>query len=122
MAIVEVTTIMVFMAPKVYYGIKDKGRAEGREEGVDDTIAAMREAGVYEEPRRRVEDTIFRRARRSRNGKQPQTRGRGYSRARGNRPRNGERKIRREILMRLENHSAPTQELPPMTGIRFIPA
>ena len=69
MAIVEVTTIMVFMAPKVYYGIKDKGRAEGREEGVDDTLAAMREAGVDEETRRRVEDTIFRRARRSRNGK-----------------------------------------------------
>ena len=83
-AIVEVTTVMVFMVPKVYYGIKEKGeregvvkgmekgreegRAEGREEGVDDTLAAMREAGFDDENLRRVEDTLARRARRRRNG------------------------------------------------------
>ena len=87
-AIVEVTTVMVFMVPKVYYGIKEKGeregvvkgmekgreegraegKAEGREEGVDDTLAAMREAGFDDENLRRVEDTLARRARRRRNG------------------------------------------------------
>ena len=41
---------------------------------------------------------------------------------RRNRPRNGWRKMRPEILIHLGNHSAPTQELPPMTRIRFIPA
>ena len=98
-AIVEVTTIMVFMVPKVYYGIKEKGerdgvvkgreegiaegmekgraegraegrvegRAEGRAGGVDDALEAMRNAGVDDETRRRVEDDIARRARR-RNG------------------------------------------------------
>ena len=77
-AIVEVTTIMVFMVPKVYYGIKGKGeregivkgREEGRAEGVDDTLAAardaMRDAGVDDETRRRVEDDIAWRARRAR--------------------------------------------------------
>ena len=88
-AIVEVTTVMVFMVPKVYYGIREKGerdgvvkgRAQGREEGkaegiaegmekgkaagVDDTLAAMREAGVDDETRRRVEDALARRARRN---------------------------------------------------------
>ena len=70
-AIVEVTSIMVFMVPTVYYGIKgkgeregivkgmekgreegmekgiEKGRAEGRAEGkaeVDATLAAVRDA------------------------------------------------------------------------------
>ena len=86
-AIVEVTTVMVFMVPKVYYGIKEKGeregavrgREEGRKEGiaegvekgkaagVDDTLAAMREAGFDDETLRRVEDTLARRAAR-RNG------------------------------------------------------
>ena len=73
-AIVEVTTVMVFMVPKVYYGIKNKGRAEGkvegreegRAEGVDDALDAMRDAGVDDETRRRVEDDIARRARRAR--------------------------------------------------------
>ena len=116
-AIVEVTTVMVFMVPKVYYGIKEKGerdgivkgREEGRKEGKAEGIAegvekgkvegkaegiaegrvegraegkaegkaegeraerertldAMREAGVDDETRRRVEDAIFRRARRN---------------------------------------------------------
>ena len=84
-AIVEVTSVMVFMVPKVYYGIKEKGRAEGKVEGkeegiaegmekgkaqgVDATLAAMREAmrdaGVDYETRRRVEDDV---ARRNRNG------------------------------------------------------
>ena len=40
----------------------------------------------------------------------------------GNRPRNGGRKIKREILIQLGNHNDPTQEFPPMTRIRFIPA
>ena len=94
-AIVEVATIMVFMVPKVYYGIKGKGEREGivkgREEGiaegmekglekgmekgraggVDDTLAAardaMRDAGFDDETRRRVEDDIARRARRNGN-------------------------------------------------------
>jgi len=69
-AIVEVSTVMVFMVPKVYYGIKGKGReegrAEGREEGVDDALEAMRNAGIDEETRRRVEDDIASRARRAR--------------------------------------------------------
>ena len=62
-AIVEVTSVMVFMVPKVYYGIKQKGKAEG----VDATLEAMREAGVDDETRRRVEDTLARRARRNGN-------------------------------------------------------
>ncbi len=72
----EVLIPMVLLVPKVYYGIKEKGiregeikgREEGREEGkaegkaegiaegVDAMLAAMREAGVDEETRRRVED------------------------------------------------------------------
>ena len=84
-AIVEVTTVMVFMVPKVYYGIKEKGerdgivkgREEGRKEGIAEGVEkgeraerernldAMREAGVDDETRRRVEDAIFRRARRN---------------------------------------------------------
>ena len=80
-AIVEVTSVMVFMVPTVYYGIKNKGRAEGkvegiaegmekgmekgRAEGVDATLAAvrdaMRNAGVDDETRRRVEDDVARR-------------------------------------------------------------
>ena len=75
---------MVLLVPKVYYGIKEKGiregeikgreegkaegiaegtavgmaagKAEGEREGVDSMLAAMREAGVDEETRRRVED------------------------------------------------------------------
>ena len=66
-AIVEVTTVMVFMVPKVYYGIKGKGEREGIVKGVDATLDAMREAGVDEETLRRVE-AIARRARRNRNG------------------------------------------------------
>ena len=64
-AIVEVTTVMVFMVPKVYYGIKEKGKAEGERAGRERTLAAMREAmrnaGVDEETRRRVEDDVARR-------------------------------------------------------------
>ena len=55
----EVTTVMVFLVPKVYYEIKEKGRAEGivkgREKGRAAVAAAMREAGVDEETIRRVE-------------------------------------------------------------------
>ena len=50
--------------PKAYNKIKDEGRVEGRAEGVDDTLDAMREAGVDEETLRRVE-AIARRARRN---------------------------------------------------------
>ena len=64
-AIVEVTTVMVFMVPKVYYGIKEKGKAEGERAGRERTLAAMREAmrnaGVDDETRRRVEDDVARR-------------------------------------------------------------
>ena len=70
-AIVEVTTVMVFMVPKVYYGIKNKGIAEGERAERERNLAAvrdeMREAGVDDETRRRVEDAIFRRARRNGN-------------------------------------------------------
>ena len=63
---------MVLLVPKIYYGIKEKGRREGIREGrekarleareearleaVDAMLAAMREAGIDEETRRRVED------------------------------------------------------------------
>ena len=60
---------MVFLVPKAYNKIKDEGRVEGRAEGVDDALAAareaMRDAGVDDETRRRVEDDIARRARRN---------------------------------------------------------
>ena len=69
-ALVEVTVYMVLLVPRAYNKIKDEGRVEGkvegRAEGVDDTLDAMREAGVDEETLRRVE-AIARRARR--NGK-----------------------------------------------------
>ena len=72
-ALVEVITYMVFLVPKAYNDIKEKGKvegkAEGRAEGVDDALAAareaMRDAGVDDETRRRVEDDIVRRARRN---------------------------------------------------------
>ena len=72
-ALVEVTIYMVLLVPKAYNKIKDEGIAvgveRGRAEGVDDALAAareaMRDAGVDDETRRRVEDDI---ARRSRNG------------------------------------------------------
>ena len=52
---------MVLLVPKAYNKIKNEGRAEG----VDATLEAMREAGIDEETRRRVEDTLARRARRN---------------------------------------------------------
>ena len=79
---------MVFLVPDVYNQIKEKGRqeglakgrAEGRAEGLAEVRAAgerarrerfladmreaMRDAGVDEETRRRVEDALARRARR----------------------------------------------------------
>ena len=71
-ALVEVTVYMVLLVPRAYNKIKDEGRDEGiavgvergRAEGVDDTLDAMREAGVDEETLRRVE-AIARRARRN---------------------------------------------------------
>ena len=60
---------MVFLVPKVYYEIKEKGRAEGRVKGRADALAAaceaMRDAGLDDETRRRVEDALARRARRN---------------------------------------------------------
>ena len=53
---------MVFLVPKVYYEIKEKGRAEGRAKDRAAVAAAMREAGVDDETRRRVEDALARRA------------------------------------------------------------
>ena len=67
---------MVLLVPKAYNKIRDEGiavgvergkaegKAEGIAEGVEDTLDAMREAGVDEETLRRVE-AIARRARRS---------------------------------------------------------
>ena len=83
-ATVEVMTAMVFLVPDVYNRIKEKGRQEGlakaraearekrmadgmREgyvEGVAAVRDAMREAGIDEETRRRVE-AIAMRARRN---------------------------------------------------------
>ena len=70
---------MVLIVPKIYYGIKEKGRREGIREGreearlearekarleaVDSMLAAMREAGIDEETRRRVEDIHAKRQR-----------------------------------------------------------
>ena len=58
---------MVFLVPDVYNQIKEKGRREGivkgREEGRAAVAAAMREAGVDDETRRRVEDALARRNR-----------------------------------------------------------
>ena len=43
---------MVLLVPKVYYGIKEKGKRQG----VDEMLEAMKEAGIDDETRRRVED------------------------------------------------------------------
>ena len=72
-ALVEVIVYMVLLVPKAYNKIKDEGIAvgveRGRAQGVDDALAAareaMRDAGVDDEIRRRVEDDIVRRARRN---------------------------------------------------------
>jgi len=82
---------MVFLVPDIYNQIKEKGRAEGivkgreegRAKGMEKGIAkgreegraavaaaareAMRDAGIDEETRRRVEDALARRARRNDN-------------------------------------------------------
>ena len=47
-AIVEVTTVMVFMVPKVYYGIKEKGEREGAVRGREEGRAEGREEGRAE--------------------------------------------------------------------------
>ena len=69
-AIVEVTTVMVFMVPKVYYGIKEKGERDGVVKGIakgeraerERILEAMRNAGVDDETRRRVQDELARSA------------------------------------------------------------
>ena len=73
-------TAMVFMVPDIYNRIKEKGRqeglargraegraevrAEGRAKGREVVLDAMREAGLDDETRRRVEDALARCARR----------------------------------------------------------
>jgi len=56
---------MVFLAPDIYNQIKENGRAEGRAAVAAAAREAMREAGVDDETRRRVEDALAKRARRN---------------------------------------------------------
>ena len=65
-ALVEVITFMVFLVPKAYNSIKEKGERAERERMLAAMREAMRDAGVDDETRRRVEDDI---ARRRRNGR-----------------------------------------------------
>ena len=64
-ALVEVITYMVLLVPKAYNKIKNEGIAEGeraeRERNLATMREAMRNAGVDEETRRRVEDDVARR-------------------------------------------------------------
>ena len=76
-ALVEVTVYMVLLVPKAYNKIRDEGIAVGVERGKAEGIAegeraerernlaamrqAMRDAGVDDETRRRVEDDVARR-------------------------------------------------------------
>ena len=64
-ALVEVITYMVLLVPKAYNKIKNEGIAEGERAERERNLAAMREAmrnaGVDEETRRRVEDDVARR-------------------------------------------------------------
>ena len=56
---------MVLLVPKAYNKIKDEGIAEGEQAERERMLAALREAGVDEETRRRVEDALERSARRN---------------------------------------------------------
>ena len=47
-AFLEVTTFMVLLVPKVYYGIKDKGIAEGRRAGIEEGIEVGKREGMAE--------------------------------------------------------------------------
>ena len=64
-ALVEVITYMVLLVPKAYNKIKNEGIAEGeraeRERNLAAMRQAMRDAGVDDETRRRVEDDVARR-------------------------------------------------------------
>ena len=60
-AALEVLITMVLLVPKVYYGIKEKGERQG----VDEMLEAMKEAGIDDETRRRVEDIRAKRAKRN---------------------------------------------------------
>ena len=60
-AALEVLIVMVLLVPKVYYGIKEKGERQG----VDEMLEAMKEAGIDDETRRRVEDIRAKRAKRN---------------------------------------------------------
>ena len=56
---------MVLLVPRAYNKIKNEGIAEGERAERERTLAALREAGVDEETRRRVEDALERSARRN---------------------------------------------------------
>ena len=45
-AFLEVTTFMVLLVPKVYYGIKEKGIAEGRRAGIEEGIEVGKREGM----------------------------------------------------------------------------
>ena len=47
-AFLEVTTFMVLLVPKVYYGIKEKGIAEGKRAGIEEGIEVGKREGVAE--------------------------------------------------------------------------
>ena len=47
-AFLEVTTFMVLLVPKVYYGIKEKGIAEGRRAGIEEGIEVGKREGMAE--------------------------------------------------------------------------
>ena len=57
-SILEVLTVMVLLVPKVYYGIKEKGRREGKAEGEraerERIAAALDAAGITDPETRRI--------------------------------------------------------------------
>ena len=53
-AAMEVLTIMVLLVPKVYYGIKEKGRREGKAEERERVAAALDAAGITDPETRRI--------------------------------------------------------------------
>ena len=53
-AFLEVTTFMVLLVPKVYYGIKEKGMAEGRRAERERIADALDAAGITDPEIRRI--------------------------------------------------------------------
>ena len=101
-AIVEVTSVMVFMVPKVYYGIKEKGRAEGKVEGKEEGIAEGMEKGMGEGQGGRQS------RRQSRSRLHPRRHARGDARRR-RRLRNPPPRRRRHRPPQPQRQLAPTQ-------------